>query len=311
MNPLFLDEGNFLLLINNITGRATNYTDWNHETFIQKIIHQKKEQVRRIPLKKSFVLKILLVAMLLSAIPQKAFPQADDGRHILDNLYTSDSRMPITTLVADLKIYTPIKDKKAGSSMTLSSKDKLIFKRPNKLKIDSVRVDPGGALDGKQKTIISDGKHAWMYLSIGQYPVKKGPASTLPSLNLPPRVQVFPQDADNRATITGTETVKGVNTKVVKVADSSRGIENTIWVDTNRWVPMKWQEKRPDKKGKGHIITTCVYRDFKKLKDGRWFPFIIEVKVNKNTVRLVKYEALSVNVKVDDHMFEPMKKFIR
>jgi len=202
--------------------------------------------------------------------------------------------------------------KQEGTSLALASKDKMVFKRPNKLKLDIIINDPGGALDGKQMTIIRDGNQCWQYVSAGQYPVKKKPDEPSPTLNLPPNIQVYRQDADNQYTVVGNETISKIAATVVKIADKASGEETRIWVDTKRWVPVKLEKKIPDPKGKDDPTTKTVnYRDFKQLKDGRWFPFALEIQTNGKTERVVVYKAISINVGVEDHLFEPMKKFVK
>lgn len=259
---------------------------------------------------KRILVFILLFLAAAAAIPAQT--QDTNARPLLDNLYMSSGRLPINDLVADLEVFKPMDSKKqTGSSMVLASKDKIIFKRPNKLKIDTLIVDPGAAMDGKQFTIYRDGKQMFMYASVGQYPVKKGRDEPSPTLSLPPNLQVYPQDAENPCTLAGSETVNGVPCKIVKIADSSRSTENMIWIDTKRWVPIKMVLKVPDAKGEKTITKSVSYRDFKQLKDGRWFPFSIEVKENNVTNRLVVYRALSVNVGIQDNIFEPMQKFYK
>lgn len=253
---------------------------------------------------------LTLVLILINMIPTQALAQ--DGRRIIDSLYMSSGRLPINDLVADVEVFAPLEKQKGATSLSLASKDKIIFKKPNKLKLDIIIHDPGGALDGKQMTIIRDGVQCWQYVSAGQYPVKKKPDEPSPTLNLPPNIQVYPQDADNIYTVIGKEKISKVNTTKVKIDDKGTGEITIIWVDTKKWVPVKMEKKVPDPKGKGEPTTKTVnYREFRQLKDGRWFPFVLEVKINGKTSRVVVYKALSINVGIEDHLFEPMKKFLK
>lgn len=259
----------------------------------------------------SVLKKLFLIVFLWIALSALAYPQADDGRQLLNNLYKTRDSLPINTLVADLEVYKPLAGKTEGSSLKLAAKDKLIFKKPNKLKVDSIIVAPGDPMDGKQLSIISDGNNSFMYVSAGQYPVKKQRDPHRPTLNLPPNIQLYPEDADNRCSLEGSAVVNGIPVRVVKIVDTSRNIETTIWIDTKKWVPVKLSEKSPKKKAEGFDTITCTYRDFKKLKDGRWFPSVIEMMNNDQVVQLVIYKAVSVNVQIPDHIFEPMQKFIK
>jgi len=260
-------------------------------------------------LKKLFFI-ILLILLLTPAMA--GFAQTVNGRRIIDSLYMSPGRLPINDLVADLEVYAPMDKKGGGTSLILASRDKLIFKKPNRLKLDIIIHDPGGALDRKQMTIIRDGTNCFSYVSAGQYPVKKKPDEPSPTLNLPPNIQVYPQDADNKYSIVGKETINKISTIVVSIEDKASAEVTKIWVDTRKWVPVKLEKKIPHPKGKGKPITKTVnYREYKQLKDGRWFPFVLEIQVNGKTSRVVVYKAISVNVGIEDHLFEPMKKFIK
>ncbi len=256
-------------------------------------------------------LSVILLTMLV--LTSNAFADnSNQGRRIIDSLYMSTGRLPINDMVADLEVFSPVDQKGGGTSLALASKDKLIFKKPNKLKLDIIINDPGGSLDGKQMTIIRDGVQCWQYVSAGQYPVKKIPDSPSATLSLPPNIQVYRQDADNTYTVVGKETLDKITATVVKISDKSSGEETKIWVDTKRWVPLKMEKKIPDSKGKAEPqVKTVNYKEFKQLKDGRWFPFALEVQNNGVTDRVVVYKAISINVGVEDHLFEPMKKFVK
>lgn len=252
---------------------------------------------------------MVLLTALIGIFSAPAF--CADGRRLLDNLYVSQGKLPINDLVADIETYTPIDKADGSSSLSLASKDKLIFKKPNKLKIDSIISDPGGSLDGKQMTIIRDGVNCWLYVSAGQYPVKKKPDEPSSTLDLPPHIQVYPQDADNVVTITGKETIDKTPVTVVKISDKSGSESTTVWIDTKRWVPVKQEKVMTDAKSKGKVTKVVNYKDFRQLKDGRWFPFTFEIQIDGKTNRVVVYKAISVNVGVDDNIFEPMKKFVK
>lgn len=239
---------------------------------------------------------------------------ASEGRRIIDSLYSSPGRLPINDLVADLEVFEPLQ-KQTGSgesALTLASKDKVIFKKPNKLKLDIIINDPGGALDKRQMTIIRDGTHCWLYVSAGQYPVKKQPDEPSPTLNLPPNIQVYPHQASNQYSVVGKETISKIPTTIVKIVDGATDEVTKIWVDTEKMVPVKMEKTMPDPKGKGDPTVKVVnYREFKQLKDGRWFPFVLEIATDDKTDRVVVYKAISVNVGIEDHIFEPMQQFIK
>lgn len=262
-------------------------------------------------MKRTFYIMLAITVVIL-LFP--ACAQAQDGRRIVDSLYSSPGRLPINDLVADMEVFAPIQ-KQSGtgeSSLALASKDKIIFKKPAKLKLDTIINDPDAPTDQKQMTIIRDGTNCWLYVSAGQFPVKKMPDQPSPTLNLPPNIQVYARDADNVYKVTGKEEVSKIATTVVEIHDKATDEKTRIWVDTKKWVPVKMEKLIPDPKGKGDPAKKTVnYREFKQLKDGRWFPFVLEIQENDKTVRVVVYKAISINVGVEDHLFDPMKKFIK
>ncbi len=255
-------------------------------------------------------MKKIFCMIIFLLIPGIAWCQAENGRPYLDRLYSAEGQLPINTLVVDAEIYGPT-DEKGSSSLTIWSRDKIVFKKPNKIKVTSVTVAPGDAMDGMPATIISDGQNSWMYISQGQYPVKKQQDPQRPTLNLPPNLQTYPRDAGNPCIVVGDENIKEINTKAVRIIDESRSIETTVWIDTKRWVPVQLEEKSPSKDGEGHNIIQCRYRDFRKLKDGRWLPFVIEIHKNEQVANMVVFKAVSVNQNIPDHIFEPMQQFVK
>ncbi len=230
--------------------------------------------------------------------------QGNDAVGIINHLYITSGQMPVNDIVIE---YEEMTSDGSSSSMALSSKDKIYFKQPTKIRVDSIMVEPGGVNDGKNLIIIRDGLNAWLYLSTGQYPVKKKVDEPSPPLNLPFGLTHYNQDIDNVYKIEGKETVDGVSTTKISI-DGSNG-KSVVWVDTSRWVPLKLTVTRKIKDKENTKMV--LYKEFGQTKDGRYFPMKLEKYNNGTMTALVIYKALVVNTGLDDNLFNPMEKFLK
>lgn len=249
---------------------------------------------------KKHILPALLFAILL-AIPSAV--TAQDARQMLNHLYINAGQMPISDFVIELEEMGST----GGSSMSLNSRDKMYFMAPNKIRVDAVISDPGGPLDGKNVILIRDGINAWQYLSTGQYPVKKKLDEPSPPLNIPFGIVRYPQDVDKKYSVAGKETVEGVQCTKILIQGKE---EITVWIDTNRWIPLKQLIKVPGKDGKS-TTKTALYKDIGTTKDGRYFPMKIEVYTDDALTRLVVFKGVAINAGIKETMFEPMEKFLK
>lgn len=254
---------------------------------------------------------IAAAALLLSVFTATWVNAAEaNARQLIDHLYLVGGHMPINDMVIELEENVASAEGEGSPTMVPSGKDKIYFKSPNKLRIDIVTSDPGGALDQKNMVIIRDGKNAWQYLSTGQYPVKKKVDEPSAPLNVPFGIVKYPQDIDKNYTVTGTETIDNVKATVIKITNPTNpSEETTVWIDKSRWVPLKLFLKK--KGDKGEIKKTVLYKDISKTKDGRFFPFRLEVKVNDVLQRVMIYKAIAFNVGLDETLFTPMEKFVK
>ncbi len=234
-----------------------------------------------------------------------------DARQYVDHLYTAEGQKPIMDMVIELEESTVSPGSDLGSpSMVLSGKDKIYFKSLHKLRIDSVISDPGGALEQRSMVIIRDGKNSWLYLSTGQHHVKWKPDEPSAPLNIPFGIVKYPQDNDKSYTVTGTEAVDNVQTTVITITSPTpAGEEITVWIDMSRQVPLKLILKK--KSDQGEIKKTVLYKDISKTKDGRFFPFRLEITENGALMHVVTYKALAINVGLDEALFAPMKKGVK
>jgi outer membrane lipoprotein-sorting protein len=238
-----------------------------------------------------------------------------EGQQLIDNLYTPDGSLPIKDLVADLEVYMPVEQTRgstdAALAMSLSFKGKMMFKKPNKMRLDTIIVEPGGALDGKIFSEYRDGQHHWIYSEVGQYPHKRSADKQVATMKLPPNMQIYPKDANRKYTVTGTETINSIATRVLRI-DGLIGETTTLWIDPVKRVPLKMQISKPNPQDEKNPSTqTCYYGDFRQLKDGRWFPFQIEIRKGNTTQMLIAYKTLSVNTGLGDEVFLPMIRFTR
>lgn len=240
---------------------------------------------------------LFILAQSLSAAPT-------DARQLVEQLYTAPGTMPIRDLVVELECL----DTDSNGTMVLSSRDKIYYKYPNKLRIDAIINNPGGPMDQKEAIIIRDGLNAWHYVSMGQYPVKKANDRPLATLNLPFYIQRYEIDNNKTYTYTGIKQIDGVTAKVVKI-ESPEGDNRTVYLDTSRNVPLRQEFTKTADKNTVKVLVN--YKDIKQLDDGRYFPFTIEISENDNLVKIRKYKGVKANVGLEDSLFEQMNKFVR
>lgn len=236
------------------------------------------------------------------------------ARQLIDHLYVVDGQLPVQTVIVEMDVSKLLAKEGGGTgNLESSSKDKIFFKKPGKVHIDSTLIDPGGPMDGKQVTIVRDGVNMWMFVSMGQYPVKKGADQPEPTSWLPFHLQVYPTDAQKEYTLIGKDRVDNVAADVVRIVDpSSPKASVTVWVDRVRWVPLRKEIVRPGSKpGEANSGKRILYKDIRRLSDGRYFPFKIEIYEGDVLVSAGVYKAVAINEKLPDSLFEPMNKFLK
>ncbi|MBQ7567521.1 hypothetical protein IJT17_01810 [bacterium] len=247
---------------------------------------------------------IMALAMAIFATANTAF--AVTGNHqakaIIDSLYGGNGLAPINDLIVEMDCTDS--DSKTGQLM-LSSKDKVYFKAPNKLRVDTIIQDPGGPLDQRQAIIIRDGVTMWHYLSTGQYPVKKKPDTPSPTNNLPFNIQRYPIDETKSYEFGQQRLIEGVQTReiIIKNPQDAKD-ERHIFVDTARRVPMLMEFTRHD--GNNAQQVTVEYGSFNKLSDGRYFPFLIKIYHDGKLDKVRAFKGVTINVGLDDSFFNHM-----
>ncbi len=226
---------------------------------------------------------------------------------LVDNLYGGQNVAPIRDLIVEMDCTDS--DEKTGQLMP-SSKDKVYFKAPYKLRIDTIIQDPGGPLDQRQAIIIRDGVTAWHYLSTGQYPVKKRPDNPSPTSNLPFSIQKYPIDTTKSYEMGAVKTIEGVNAQevIIKNPQDPKDVRS-VCIDTKRLVPLRQDYTRTD--GDKTTNVTVEYSDIRQLSDGRYFPFLIKIYNNGTLQKVRCYKGVSVNVGLDDAFFNPMGGIMR
>jgi len=271
-------------------------------------VYQEKRFLGGIMVRTGFIALCALTLLMT----QFSFAANTDGRPLVDHLYITKGQMPIEDMIIELdESYASSSAGQGSAVLVPSGKDKIYFKAPNKIRVDTVISDPGGALDRRASIIIRDGTTVWNYTSTGQYPVKKKQDEPSAPLNIPFNVVRYPQDVDKVYTIMGTEMVDEVNTTVVKITNNlNLSEEVNVWIDRTRNVPLKLTLKRKGDKGED-INKRVLYKDIRKTKDERFFPFKMEIYVNEKIQRVVVYTALAINCGVDPTLFAPMEKFTR
>ena len=259
------------------------------------------------------VTAVVALSLLAPALAQR--PKGDAAaRQLVDHLYVLQGQMPIQTLIVDMEVSELLNPKEPNGNLRPASKDKIFFKRPNKLHIQSIVIDPGAPMDGKQYTIIRDGVNRWMFVSMGEYPVKKGADEPSPTSLLPFHIQVYPQDASKQYTLVahGDKTF-GSAAEVVRIADPANPkAAVTVWIDHARWCPLAQEITAPSAHaGEPDTVKRVVYKDIRQLKDGRFFPFKLEIYEGGVLQKALTYKAVGINENLPDSLFEPMNRFIK
>lgn len=255
-----------------------------------------------------FIVLALTSLLLAAVISGAAWAQQGKGsaRALVENLYTQPGLLPVRDLVVELECA----DTSQSGNMAISAKDKIYYKYPNKLRIDSVIQDPGGAMDQKQVIVIRDGINAWHYVSMGQYPVKKALDQPSATLNLPFNIQHYPVDNTKTYEIIGSKQIEGVNTQEVRITNPQDANDvKTVYIDAQRRVPIRLELTKVADKNK--VKVRVDYKSITKLSDGRYFPFSIEIYENDTLARMRVYKGVKANVGIQDSLFEPMKGFTR
>jgi hypothetical protein len=265
--------------------------------------------------------QILVLTLILFSLVIPVFAQNDNKEAItiLNRLYCPAGQAPVNDIVIEYEQM----DSSGKAAMSLGSKDKIYFKQPVKIRVDSVLVDPGNVNDGKNLIVIRDGINAWLYLSTGQYPVKKKLDEPSPPLNLPFGLTHYPEDLNRKYKIEGREKIEGVNALKISFKDPQNDHVNTdVWIDTQRCVPVQFMSihtvKYRIKKGtkeeqekERHSVKKVIYKDFGQTKDGRYFPMKLEKYIGDDLSTLIIYKGIKVNSDLQDHLFEPMEKILR
>lgn len=252
-------------------------------------------------IKRKIAVLTIAVACILCGAAQAATGNSK-AKQIVDSLYCGGGLAPINDLIVEMDC-TDLDEK--SQQLQPSSKDKIYFKAPNKLRVDSIIQDPGGPLDQRQSIIIRDGVTMWHYLSTGQYPVKKKPDVPSPTANLPFNIQRYPIDETKSYEFGQQRLIEGVQTQeiVVKNPQDPKD-ERHVFVDVARAVPMLMEYTRYN--GDKGVRVTVEYGSIAKLSDGRFFPFLIKIYHDGKLDRVRAYKGVVVNAGLDDSFFSHM-----
>ncbi|MBI3926295.1 MAG: hypothetical protein HY319_12195 [Armatimonadetes bacterium] len=264
---------------------------------------------------------VLLAVLLLTS---SAFPanDAELARQLVEQLYTPQGVLPIKDMIVELEDNQA--QETGPANLVIRAKTRIYYKFPNKLRVDQVHNDPNSPLDGKMTILIRDGDNSWIYVAEGQYPAEKGSDSQAPTLALPFNVQKYRIDSERQYLYQGKVRFDGRLLHKVRVTNpAQKDWTATVWIDPAMRVPVQLETTLPTGEAAPPaeegappapppILTKkVVYRDFRKLPDGRHLPFQIEL-YEENVLKIVKiYKGVKVNAGLDDSLFEPMKEFIR
>lgn len=173
-----------------------------------------------------------------------------------------------------------------------------IFRKGDKVRIESVVTPPSGTPSGPKKTVfIFDGKDTWM-LSAGKDAQK-----------LPPDASAQMKTDEKwwdrilgKAKVKGEEKIAGRDAYVIEIPGEKGGPPSTLWVDKNALVLLQAQSQ--NEQGKP---AKWVFSDFRKI-DGWEMPFKTEMYVGGALQSTSIMKSFQINKGVSDDLFNPQKK---
>lgn len=257
-------------------------------------------------------MKTIKFTLLLALVFLSTKISATDfnARQIIEHLYkVTPQQTPINDMVIEMEDLVPnvCGGCKNPNQMLIWGKGKIYFKAPMKFRIEITVSDPGGPMDHKKAVIIRDGENVWQQW----YPLEKKKCSdrlvTIPHV-IPFGIVYYPQDIEgNGYRIISSEEIEKVGTTVIAMTSPANPQEElSVWVDTSRWIPLKILHENKGNQGNHKI--EVLYKDIRKTKDGRFFPFKIEKYVNQALSGIVTYTSISFNVGLRNTVFELPKK---
>lgn len=265
---------------------------------------------------------LCLVIILALFITFPAFAEKYTARQLVDHLYVTGGQLPINDMMIVMDIYNLVEGEGGAPSMMQQiSRDKVFFKAPNKLRVDSLITDKNTPLQGKLITIIRNGVMRFMYISLGEFPIKKEKDTPTPSSLVPFNIQKYPSDTAFKYVYLGNETInnKKIETVgIIKPEVDPRENLVKVWIDTDKWIPVKVEMKKvvkitqKDEEGKEQKVEkvfskVIAYEEPQQLKDGRWMPFVLKIYFAGELISKVVYSQVGVNAGLQDDLFEPMK----
>ena len=252
------------------------------------------------------LLALLMEVFFVGLAPGAAQAPDARARTMVDQLYTPQGSLPINDLVVELEDHAAT----TSADPVLWGRTKMFFKAPSRLRVDVVQVTPKTPSDGRLTVIIRDGENLWIY-GAAQYPARKQVDSPVATLALPFNIQHYRRDAEREFYDLGTEKIEGVAVHRIQILSPSQPNWTAIvWVDPVRRVPLQLETGVPSEKDGKIRKKRVLYRDIRKLGDGRHFPFQLQI-FDEDVLREVKiYKGVRINVGLDATLFEPVKELL-
>ena len=255
--------------------------------------------------------RICLAALALACVGSLAAPSPvrandDRARKLVDQLYTPQGALPIQDMIVELEDHAAA----AAANPVLTGRTKMFYKAPAKLRVDYQQVLPKSPLDGRLTVIIRDGENLWVYGS-AQYPSLKKADSPSPTLALPFNVQKFRRDAEREFYDLGLERIDNVPVHRIQVLSPSQpNWTAVVWVDPERRVPLQLETGVPGEKDGKMRKKRVLYKDIRRLADGRHFPCQLHIYESDVLKEIKIYKGVKINVGLDQALFEPVKEFL-
>lgn len=252
--------------------------------------------------------KVFLILCVIIFSAQSAYP-APDAKKIMENLYMATSLGKIQDMMVELELFGPAPGKQEAKNVMQSfATAKLFFAAPNKIRTEKTITMEGTQMDLFVITI-RDGRIDWQYSTYTTWPLKKKEDDHHHSPYLPFSVDVQPQDQFRNYTVVNQEKIGDRNAYVITISNEKDPQAKllTVWVDTERYIPLKEEYKVMEGEGdKAKEVTkTTMYKDAKQVNDNRWIPHKIERYSDGKMNAYIVYRQAAVNVGIPDSLFSP------
>lgn len=252
--------------------------------------------------------KFFIILFFLIFLSNISYGQQYTAEQIIENLYMEITVGKIYDITIDMEVFGRAgKGKDPKDEMVKLMTGTIFFLEPSNIRLEKTMVFQ--EIDGVNfAVVIRNGVKEWMYTNLAPVCYYKHEDSHVHSIYLPFNIDTQLYDSYRKYSKIGEEYAGAKCTYVIGISNSRDPIYKfiTVWVDGERYVPMKEETFVRGQDGKENKHTT-LYKEFKKLKDGRWMPFRIEKYVNDKLISYINFKDMIINQGLIPDMFNPEK----